>query len=309
MNFTFNNHLKYSIGGRKFGVREEVYDKYTVSVDEVDHSHYRKTNWLLEQYRIADLVYRDLGKDLVVMFSGGTDSEIVLRAFKKIGIKPRAVFIRFENDYNLRDYEIALKVAADIGIPVEVMDFDVIDFYNSGQALELASQVQCSQLAYLNVYHHIAKLQVPAVMGGEVLLKRHVSPSACKWYYCFRETEDASAMRFSEKYNLPLVNEWFSYTPEVLGHYLTLPAINKLVSERFNYKLTSVSTKNSILQALMPSILRKVKTTGFEKLMGFNAIAYRTLQESYVKALEPSLNGIFMEDIYRQLFGEKYASN
>lgn len=309
MNFTYNNHLKYSIGDREFGIREEIYDRYVVNVGQVEIDRYNNTTWLDEQYRTAELIYKDLGKDLVVMFSGGTDSEIVLRAFKKIGITPRSIFIKFNNDYNIQDYKIAESVAKDLGINLETIEFDIVDFFNSGQAEEFAKTVQCSQIAYLNVYYHILKLQCPAVMGGEVLLKRNVSLPQFKWYYCFRENEDASAMRFSIKYNLPLVNEWFSYTPEMLAHFLENKRVKQLITERFNYKLASVSSKNTILYELMPSLIKKVKTHGFEKLLGFNGETYQYLQRCFVKDFDNNLNGIYIEDIYKQLFGDNHGSN
>jgi hypothetical protein len=309
MNFTHNNHLKYYIGNREFGIREEIYDRYLVNVGKVDIDRYNNTTWLDEQYRTAELIYKDFGNDLVVMFSGGTDSEIVLRAFKKIGVTPRSAFIKFKNDYNIQDYKIAESVARDLDIKLETIEFDIIDFFNSGQAEEFSKEVQCSQIAYLNVYYHILKLQCPAVMGGEVLLKRSVSKNNSRWYYCFRENEDASAMRFSIKYNIPLVNEWFSYTPEMLGHFLQNKRVKSLVTDRYNYKLASVSSKNSILQELMPTIIRKVKTHGFEKLLGFNGEVYQSLQREYVKDYDNNLNGIYIEDIYRQLFGDNDVSD
>jgi hypothetical protein len=309
INFTYNNHLKYYIDNIEYGIRNTIYDRYAVSVGQVDINQYKKTSWLNEQYRTADLIYKEFGKDLVVMFSGGTDSEIVLRAFKEIGITPRAVFIRFENDYNLSDFKTAEIVARDVDVPLEVIDFDIVEFFNSGNAAEFSKEVQCSQIAYLNVYYHILKLQCPAVMGGEVLLKRSVSRNNSRWYYCFRENEDASAMRFSIKYNIPLVNEWFSYTPEMLAHFLENAKVKSLISDRFNYKLASVSSKNTILYELMPSLIKKVKTHGFEKLLGFNGETYQYLQKCFVKDFDNNLNGIYMEDIYKQLFGDNYGSN
>ncbi len=305
MNFTHNNHLTYTIGGRLFGVRESIYEKYKVSAGKVDLDYYKTSNWLNEQYRTADLIHKDFGKDFVVMFSGGTDSEIVLRAFKKIGITPRAVFIKFKDDYNLGDHAIANTIATELDIKMETIEFDVKDFYYSGQAYEFAGDIQCRQIAYLTVYHHILKLSVPAVMGGEMLLRRHVTPTDSKWYYCIRENEDASAMRFSLKYNIPLVNEWFSYTPEMMAYYLEHPDIQSLINTRLNYKLASVSSKNRILQKLMPEIVDKTKTTGYEKIMGFNGESYRNLYESHIKRLESSLDGIFIDDLNMQLFGEK----
>jgi hypothetical protein len=309
MNFTLNNHLTYTIGDKLFGYRETPYEKFKASVGRIDIGHYKRSNWLEEQYRTADIIYKEFGKELIVMFSGGTDSEIVLRAFKHIGVNPRATFIKFKNDYNLQDYVIATKITKELDIDLEVIEFDVKDFYKSGQAFEFASEIQCRQIAYLTVYHHIRKLQLPAIMGGEMMLRRHTSPIGGQWYYCFRENEDASAMRFSLKYNIPLVNEWFSYTPEMMGYYLENPKIQRLITERYNYKTSSVSSKNEILKELMPDILDKVKTHGYEKLMGFNGETYNSLYLSHTKRLESSLDGIFIDNLTKQLFGEEYASS
>jgi len=307
MNFTHNNHLTYTIGNRLFGYRETPYEKYKVNVGKIDHDYYKTSNWLKEQYRTADIIYKEFGKDLVVLFSGGTDSEIVLRAFKKIGITPRAVFIRFTQDYNIIDSRIAKSIADELGIKLEFINFDVKEFYRSGEASELASTLQCRQIAYLTVYYNILKMQAPAVMGGEMLLRRHVDQRGSKWYYCIRENEDGSAMRFSTKYNIPLVNEWFSYTPEMMGYYLDHPDIQSLMNTKFNYKLASVSSKNKILKSLMPEIVDKIKTHGYERLLGFNGETYRELYLTHPKRLEPSLDGIFIDDLEKQLYGDSYA--
>ena len=309
INFTQNNHLKYTVDDRLFGDRQTPYEKFKVTVGKIDRDIYRKSNWLLEQYRTAEMIYEDLGKDLVVLFSGGTDSEIVLRAFSHIGIRPRTVFIKFPNNYNSQDLIIANAVAAELGINLEVIDFNVIDFYRSGQAAEFAAEIQCRQIAYLTVYKQIQLLQAPAVMGGELMFRRAVSASGSKWYYCFRENEDGSAMRFSTKYNLPLVNEWFSYTPEMMGYYLDCPGTQELINTRYNYKLSSVSTKNDILRGFMPSIIEKIKTHGYEQLIGFNAETYQSLHSNYVRKLEASLDGIYVDDLRVMLFGENNDSN
>ena len=305
MNFTLNNHLKYTIGGREYGFRENGMEKFKVSVGAIDLDHYKRTSWLLEQFRTADTVYQEFGRDLVVMFSGGTDSEIVLRSFKMIGITPRVVFMRFENDYNASDLEQARVAAADIGFPLEIIDFDVEEFYHSGEAAEFAEEIQCRQIAYLSVYNIIKQLQAPAIMGGELMLRRYIAPTHHKWYYTFRENEDASAMRFSLKYNIPLVNEWFSYTPEMMGHYMSQQLTQWLINTRFNYKLSSVSTKNRLLKQLMPSLVKKVKTHGYERLLGFNRETYQSLYLTHPRRYEPSLDGIFIEDLYNQLFGDE----
>jgi hypothetical protein len=304
MNFTHNNHLTYTIGDRLFGRRETIYENYKVNVGKIDPDHYKNSNWVQEQYRTADLIRKDYGKEFVLMFSGGTDSEICLKAFKKIGAVPRVVFIKFTNGYNEGDLKIARYICDNLGFELEEIEFDILDFYYSGQAWEFSSEIDCRQMAYLSVYHHIKKLQMPAVMGGEMLLKRHVTPTDSQWYYCIRENEDASAMRFSLKYNIPLVNEWFSYTPEMMGYYLEHPTIKWLLETPTNGKLASVTTKNRVLHSYMPDLVKKRKTHGFEKLLGFNGETYNELYKSHVKRFASSLDGILIGDLKQQLFGE-----
>lgn len=291
-NFTFNNHLSYSIGGRSFGYRETPIEKFEVHLGPVDPYQFQKSSYEEELRRTADTVYQEFGKDLVVLLSGGTDSEIVINNFLSIGVKPKCVTLKFEGGYNEDDVVEAVRISKELDLNLDIIDFDVKEFFYSGQSKEFGEQIQCTQITYNMCYYNIMKLSAPAVMGGEALLTRNVSAEESYWYYTFRENEDASAMRFTNKFKIPLVNEWFSYTPELLLYYLETPEIQQLVNNRFNYKLSSVSSKNAILKLLCPYVAEKKKTHGFESLLAFNYTAYKDSGKDLIKRLEPSLDGI-----------------
>ena len=300
-NFTLNNHLTYSIGGRAYGYRETPIEKFEVNLGPVDPAHYKRSNYEEELRRTADSVHKEFGKDLVLFLSGGTDSEIVANNFLSIGVKPRCATIKFAKDYNEDDVNEAERLAKEMGLQLDIIDFDVEEFFKSGQATEFGHQLQCTQITYIMVYYNILKLGAPAAMGGEALLTRHVTKDDSFWYYTFRENEDASAMRFTNKYNIPLVNEWFSYTPELLLYYLEDPEIKELVANRHNYKLTSVSSKNRILKKLCPYVTEKKKTHGFESLLAFNYESYKSIGKDQIKRLEPSIDGIPYYEAINQL--------
>jgi hypothetical protein len=305
MNFTHNNHLKYTIGGKEFGWRETSQEKYKLTVGQIDIDHYKRSNYAEELKRTADLIYNDLGKDVAVMLSGGTDSEIVLRNFLDIGVKPDCYIIKFKDDYNASDVNEAIDLAKELDVRLHIIDLDVKEFYNSGLASEFGKQLQCTQVTYLVVYYSILKLGLPAVMGGELLLKRNINTNPSSWYFCIRENEDGSAMRFSQKFNIPLVNEYFSYTPELMLYYLEDTSIQNLVSSTYNYKLSSVSSKNDILKRLVPDIRVRKKTHGYEKLLGFNFEAYRKMANEQIMRLEPSLDGIEYNQVIAMLKGQQ----
>jgi hypothetical protein len=303
MNYTKNNHLYYTIGGRKFGIRETPYEKYKVYAGSIDKKEYKKSSWRNELKKTARSVLNDYGKDLILFLSGGTDSEIVLRNFLEIGFKPKCVTIKFTDDYNSIDVKQAIDIANELNVKLDTINFDIKKFYRSGEALEFSKEINCTQITYLMVYYHIKNFNMPAVMGGEQLLSRKVLPTGSFWYHCFRENEDASAMRFSEKYNIPIVNEWFSYTPEMMLYYLEDPDIQKLITDKFNYKLTSVSSKNYILKKLYPEIKLRIKTHGFERLLGFNGEVYRKLSTFQTKRLTTCLDGIPIDQLINHLKG------
>lgn len=304
MNFTHNNHLTYSLGGRPFGYRESVIDKYEVTLGTVDPGRYLVSSFEDELHRTANLVRQDFGKDFVLFLSGGTDSEIVLRNFLRNGIKPHCAVIQLANGYNASEVEEAKLIARELDVKLTVMDFDVHEFFYSGEAVELGELVQGTQITYLMVFKNILKLGVPAVMGGEAGLTREVTETGSFWYYAFRENEDASAMRFSNKFNIPLVNEWFSYTPELLLYYLESDGIKKLVTEKNNYKLTAASSKNKILENMYSQFRKKEKKHGFESLLAFNGQTYEDIGVNQIKRLEYSLDGIPYDLAIKQLKGD-----
>lgn len=302
INFTLNNHLKYSIGDTgSYNYRTNSHEKYKVSVGAVDPDIYRSGSYETELRRTASSVYKEFGKDLILFLSGGTDSEIVANNFLSIGVKPRCVTIKFKNDYNADDVNEAVRLANKMDLKLDVIDFDVHDFLNSGLAEEFGKEIQCTQITYIMVYYHILNYQAPAVMGGEALFTRAVERNNSYWYYTFRENEDASAMRFSNKFGVPLVNEWFSYTPELLLHYMETPEMQWLFNNKGNMKLTSVSGKNQILRRLCPYVTPKRKTHGFEKLMGFNYEAYKEIGKDQIKRLESCIDGQSVEETFKQL--------
>ena len=58
MFFTYQNHLKYSIGGREYGYRETPVEKFVVSLGAVDPDQYRTSSFEEELHRTAQWLQR-----------------------------------------------------------------------------------------------------------------------------------------------------------------------------------------------------------------------------------------------------------
>ena len=118
MNFTHNNHLTYTIGDRLFGHRENIYEKFKVNVGKIDQDYYKKSDWVQEQYRTAELIKNDYGRDFALMFSGGTDSEICLKSFKNIDSACSFVSIRISVAITTAPKRFAVAIACKPATPI-----------------------------------------------------------------------------------------------------------------------------------------------------------------------------------------------
>ena len=152
---SYNNHVKFYVDNVLYGNSTDPARKFRVEFGKVDKDLYQRSNFNEEIKRVADLQYNIFGKDLIVFLSGGLDSEIVVRGFIDIGIKPRCIIMRYTNYLkpnvieNIIEVNAAIKTANDLGIEYELFDFDVLKFYISGEAKDMAIKYTCYLFAML----------------------------------------------------------------------------------------------------------------------------------------------------------------
>jgi hypothetical protein len=297
-NITHNDHIKFYTNNNLYIDSDNVNRKYSVKFGSVDFEYYKKNSYYEELKRVADLQYNLFGKDLIVFLSGGLDSEIAVRSFLNIGIIPRCVIIRFLNKLenkieNKKEVDDAVKTANSLGISYEIYDFDVLNFYLSNEAEEFAIKYKCSEFPIL-VYYKVSTLfaPYPCVFCCEVLLekKKDVNFNPV-WNVRFQENIEAATYRVCQDTKVPIVMEWYYYTPELLLYFLESDHIRKLTSTRNQY-VTSTRIKNDVLKSLVKDVKdsNKVKTYGYENLTNMvveanwkfkNLIPYRIDQTDY----------------------------
>jgi hypothetical protein len=302
LNFTHNNHLKYYFDNDLFGTRTTPYQKYRFEVGKVDVELYQQGNFQSELRRVADLVHHELGNEKVIFLSGGLDSEIMLRTFLDIGIKPRCITFKFENNCN--DYEVnaAIETAKLLNVDLEIINFNIFDFYHSGEALDMAKKYSIGLLPYA-VFLKIAEiLSAPSIIAGELHLSKYRDDNDKPvWGLRILEDLDTSHIRFSQDKKIPFIQEWFSYTPELMLHFLETPEV-KLLANTLSYHQTILPVKNKIYKKLIPGLSNKVKNSGYDKLKGLfvessrlfaENMPHRTVDDPYIsyKDLVNNLKG------------------
>lgn len=305
MNFTLNNHLKYYINNEMYGIRKNAFDKYRVEVGKIDHSYYAKGNLYTEIIKIADLIKSQLGKDFEMYFSGGTDCEIVIKSFLAIGVKPKIVTIRYTDGMNEFEVETAKKIVSELNLKQEIVNFDVRDFYFSGSAINLAQKIYCSQLNINGWYEIIRRRQTPTLMAGNIPLTKKIGNFDPYWYYTHMESEESCNVRFYNVFKIPVIHEFFSYTPEAMLYWLESQEIKDLVTKK-NFKAKVESSKNQFLKNLLPEfdLVLRTKTHGWEKTIPFLSESNRHIFKFLTQRLTGCLDGIEYNSIIKQLKGD-----
>lgn len=304
MEFTSNNHLKYTIKNRLFGLRETPYEKYSVSVGKIDKEYYKKNTWQTEQYRVGSLVLENIGKDFVLLYSG-LNSECILRILLSANIKPILIFIRFVGDYNLNEYYHAVKTANDLGVELSVFDYDIVDNYHSGELTEFADSFQCGNIMQAVLCHSVHKLQSPAIIGQEIIFRKKVTLNNVDWCYYFPETSNASFIKYSIKHHVPVISEWFSYTPESIAYLLDNI---DLYTETYKFKVSTNSTQNQIFNELMPELTMTTHKNGYENLYGLMT-EFLLRGSRFHGGLDKTVDGITLKELKTQLYGDEYDNS
>lgn len=230
------------------------------------------------------------GTDLALFYSGGSDSEVILRALLDLGVKPEIHTIKFSGGLNSHETIYADEWCKSFGLQQNVWHHDLERYIADEEYLDLALRYQCSQIAYLTVLKHIGFIDKTAIMGGEVYLQKHQKAdgavySPTEWYYIYREDEDGVTYRYSHDTGHKVINEVLTYTPELLYAYLTHPEVARVAANEVPGKITLLSIKRKVYeQSLGVPLVAQTKFHGYERLQWTNIATRNRIQRELFRA-------------------------
>lgn len=202
-----------------------------------------------------------------VFFSGGLDSELIIRSYLDIGAKPTVYIVRYEKDYNLYDVSYAVTVCNILGVKYHIVDFDLEKFYrNDADCISEQSQIDRPRM--------LPHLKFTECADGLII----VGGSDVRWY---RTDDDYSkqgtwlAQDFEhdigcDKYNLlhnrAAIYQWFKWSPGLVLSFMQMDWFNKIINDQYFGKLGLNSTKIIGYRESYPELIERKKQTGFEKI-------------------------------------------
>jgi hypothetical protein len=266
--YTHRNHFRFGYDGRWFAPRRTYEQKWTVAYGPCERP---VGDWKTENTAAARLI-ADRHPDAYLLFSGGADSEVALRAFLDAGVPIRAVTVRYAKDLNQHDIRYAIDACAALGVEHQILDLDLQNFVDSGECDRLA-QIACCPAPEVTISMWASE-QVegtPVVGQGECYLAKDVPGSFVSglspyddepWVLLEREWV-ASWYRFFVNTGRPAVPGFFQYTAEQILAFLNDPEIAALTANQRPGKLSTLSSKLAVYRRYY-DLKPRTKYTGFE---------------------------------------------
>jgi hypothetical protein len=245
---------------------------FAKNIQAKDMSYYRAL------FHNASMIAEDFPQPFDVLFSGGIDSEIMIRVNHALGIRQNVHIVRLENDYNVRDVATAKNICQDIGIKLNIIDWN-LEKWIENEAEGYYKQTFSPYVERLVRFAWFKMFDNVILMGeGEPYWRREICPNymleenwgklpdysiKSKWHLHWVEDYFASSL-YSDFIKQPVIGEWYNYTPEIANAYHKLPIIKKLINDELTHKVSSWSSRTRIHQRIFPTIKDKIKLVGYE---------------------------------------------
>ena len=202
-----------------------------------------------------------------LFFSGGVDSELMLRAFQNLKANFNVIIVRYENDYNLYDVSYAVTICSLLNISYKIIDFNLKKFYENEciTVSELAQIDRPRALPYCKFLELSDNL--PILAGSDLYTFRTNDNYSVKGtWQSFCSEWDTGWSRYAHAINRQAIPEWLKWTPGLVVSYMNLGWYKKLINDEYYGKLGVNSTKIIGYREAFPNLLERKKQTGFEKI-------------------------------------------
>jgi hypothetical protein len=288
---TYNDWFTWSFNDRLRGRRLNKDERFTYSVTP---NLGPVGNYYDELYNNARAMRDTFTGKFDVLFSGGIDSEVVVRVFKDLGITHNTFIFRFENDINYRDVKSAVEIAEGLNIPYKIIDLDIQKFYeNEAWALfEKTSVPRAARLQHLKFFEYLDN--IPVMGDGEPYWRRDLGDDYTQkstWSLNIGEDAHASSIYLWNQ-GRESICDWYEYTPNVIRSMSMLPYVRQLFNDEIYGKKSLWTSRVGIHQHLWPDVKPKMKLVGLES--GRVAGSY----PAFVNELQTKMDDVASKDDY-----------
>ena len=279
---TENNLLKsafaYGYGNSTWNLRTELDNNFNCLYHR---AKYVPEDFKKECVKVANdisVFAKQMHKKPYVLFSGGLDSEIVIRSFLESGNDFEIIVNRFSHNLNVHETDSVARVCKELHLNPIYRDIDISSWLTSEECLSLADESKCTRAEMLPTMKLLKDVYVemngiPVLGNGDFYMSKDLDPvsriedNQIKYQWNYVEFEYILAwLRYAVKNEIQASINFFQQTPEILLCMANDIEFQKLVLENPLGRHTSRSRKYNVYKRYWPEILIREKFHGGENI-------------------------------------------
>jgi len=256
--FYKDDWLSWTYDGVKFGKKTSPQSKFEFEFKKVIN---RPIKTHKEELLANTRLLRDkFSEPFDLLFSGGVDSEVILRCHHELKIPINVFIFKYKNDYNYQDVRHALRICDELNVTPTVIDFNLNDFFEK-EAYDIWKKVYTIHTGMLTHMKMVDYLDNIPVMGSGVPTWVCVDG---QWKYELQEFLHGQSL-YANTIGRKMIHTWYSYSPEVLLSHCELPRIQKLFSNPTTDPFLFETIKYYAYKDIWPEIVVRPKRNGYEQ--------------------------------------------
>ena len=247
---------------------------------------------------------------LNLFFSGGLDSELMIKSFLEIGEKPNIYIVRYEDDINLYDVSYAVSICSSLNLDFKIIDMNLKKFFET-DAERVAEDAQCDRprmLPSMTFADHVDGVSLLS-MGDMYWARPHADYGVKAEWVAIELESDFAADRYNILHNRPSVHLWARWSPGMMMAHTKWKWFHRLINDEIKGKLGNSSSKMQGWLEEFPDIMQREKVHGFEKI--------DPLINEFEQHLYKKWNGLpyrrqydmTLDELYIMVTGQDYAAS
>ena len=194
---------------------------------------------------------------LNLFFSGGMDSECMLRCFTELKIPVNPVIIIHCGEESAPEAQQALRICKELSLVPTIINIDLSKLFGAGVCHDIGEKYRTKELAMVELLYVMEKLQEPSILCDDIQLFYHSSSknklsksetNYQQWFYSIREDHDGVFDRFEYITGIPVFSDTYKFTKESWAAMLMTPVIQDIVLNKRG-KASGKSSKNKMMSA------------------------------------------------------------
>ena len=241
-------------------------------------------SWKAESIRAAQIISKEANEPIMLLFSGGIDSEFMIRIFTEAAVEFKVGIIDY-NGWNTHDTKYAYDYCKQHGIDPITVSVDIENLIASGEFENIATNAKCCAHQMIPVMKGLTLFNGTIIMAnGEPYFKNYEG----NWQW--EETEKVNAYNnFYNIYDIDGTPDFLRYTPEMVLAFANNSLVKDLVNNKLPGKLSTRTSKNKIYSDGFNFVTRE-KYTGWEKI---RETAWHDESLTIISKIQEGYNGVF----------------